>query len=504
GTVLVGRLHEDLDYWGLANLGYVGGFDPIFSALSPFDDAGNIDGIRYTNRWDNGFQLIAQYSKMRAIDWQGARVRNDFGAGNWASDSDYDRIEVEGAYFWDGGGASLGVRYDRDANNVAYRGANANVARYADGTTSAWYLNPAIMHSWGDFSIHFEGKFGWGTTDRVLQTAALANPGAWGLWDADDRDASGYGLYLDLDYNYGPGNVTLAGWWVSGTELGDAANQGWDGRTFQDNDSLVDMGGNFIPLVVAYNGNAYGWGRVGAQAGNANAVSLANNGFANYINPAYDATAGLNPNGFMYGSAAPANIVNALTTANITKNNLLNASGFGNAGVAPLTITSNPFMRRDNSWNEGTMANHWGLTLGGNHAFTDDISMHYAVGYLALNEPNYRAVNSVSVQGVRLAGGAGDADTVQLGYGYAEQDKDLGFEIDLGFTFQLLDNLRFTTMFGYMFTGDAYKNLKGYTYTQTRANGGAANDGYGAGVMNAVWEDGDDAYVWENTLQFNF
>ncbi|MDR2945865.1 MAG: hypothetical protein LBV79_03865 [Candidatus Adiutrix sp.] len=128
-------------------------------------------------------------------------------------------------------------------------------------------------------------------------------------------------------------------------------------------------------------------------------------------------------------------------------------------------------------------ANHWALALTGNHAFTDDIAMHYGLAYLALNEPAY----TVATAG-RLTGGILEAGSLR----YTDQEKDLGIEADLSFSFQLLDNLQFVTSFGYMFNGDAFKSLRGYTYNNA------------TGEVNAVWDAPDDSYVWYNTLSFSF
>jgi len=110
--------------------------------------------------------------------------------------------------------------------------------------------------------------------------------------------------------------------------------------------------------------------------------------------------------------------------------------------------------------------------------------MHYALAYLALNNPNYRVLDRA-----HATGGVVD------GASYVDQDKDLGFEANLGFSFQLLDNLSFVTSFGYMFNGDAYKSLRGYNY---------AVDAAGNESIKAVWDDPDDSYVWYNTLTFSF
>lgn len=446
GTVLIGRLDDGLDQYGLATLGYAPGFGP-YQYYSPFDDGAVRDGIRYSNRWDNGFGMLAQYVKVEANTDDDGR-----------SDEDWDRVQLEGSYLWDGGGASLGFQYDRSATH-SYPNTGDGYAMYRapnrgfyglQNKTDAFYVNPAIMHSWGNFSVHFEGMAGWATTD-YLGYKLNADGTTWRS-GTHSFDSDGYGAYLDFDYNYGPGNVNLAAWWVSGSDLGD-----------KDSSSLVDFGGNFYPLLVAYGytGNGNWRGNTDSSINSqANSIGIANNAFTNFILPALAdtnyflnddtkliASAGLDaPNQFFYNDRA-----------------------------------------RFTSFNYGTDANHWAVSLSGNHAFTDDITMHYAVAYLALNNPNYSVVNKANL----------DANGIITGRpSMHKQDKDLGFEIDLGFRFQLLDNLSLLSSFGYMFTGDAYKELRGYNVVKDAAGNNVA--------AKAKWRDGDDSYVWYNTLQFNF
>jgi hypothetical protein len=104
------------------------------------------------------------------------------------------------------------------------------------------------------------------------------------------------------------------------------------------------------------------------------------------------------------------------------------------------------------------MTNHWGIGLLGNHSITDDISLNYGVGFFRLVAQDYR-----------------------------NQSKNLGWEIDLGASFQLLDNLSFETKFGYMFNGDAWK---GY--------GGPAN------APNIDRDSPKDTFDWVNVLAVTF
>lgn len=440
GTTLVGRLDEDLDVYGLATLGYLAETNPIFTTVGPFEEAGVMDAVRFTREWDSGWYFMAQYGKI-----SNNSSDSDL-PDNRHSDQDFDRYQVEGAYRWDGGGVSLGMWYDRDA--TIFDADDPGADKF-----TGFYLNPAFMQSWGDFSVHFEGLAGWGQEKYVGREP--------------DQDAKGYAFYLDADYNYGDGNVTLAGWWVSGSGFNES-----------DSKSLVGLGGNFFPLIVAYNANSSGFGRVDTvgytDPENGNAIYLANTAYENYIHVGYQHTPGY-----------------------------LNTGGRIGISTAAEGLLANPAFagrsRTDqHSFNNETEANHWALALSGNHALTDDISLHYALAYLALNKPNYRVANSWS--GLYDAGTAAEG-TIRNGGGvsYLDQDKDLGFEIDLGFSFQLLDNLEFTTAFGYMFTGDAYKTLRGYNQTGGGADGANTyTDG------KAVWEDGKDTYTWYNTLTFNF
>lgn len=460
GTVLVGRLDDGLDVYGLAALGYQPGFGP-YQNYGPFDRADVIDAVRYSNNWDNGFGLMLQYGKLEA----------DLDDRSRASDGDFDRIQAEASYFWDGGGASLGFMFDRDAAGP-YHGLAAEAYWKSRGRTIdktyAYFVNPAFMHSWGEFSMHFEGMAGWGTAHYKAPGLKCVN-----------ADADGYGAYLDFDYNYGPGNVNLAAWWVSGSDLGDG-----------ESGSLVDLvGGNFYPLLVAYGGTGNGKFRSGGSTGfNNDAIGIANNGYDNFIAsaiPALRGTAGGNAKAFLNRANVFLGFYNAT-------GDFQDTWGIGSTAL----WTNNHFDSR--SFNKDTDANHWAISLNGTHAINEDISLHYAAAYLALNNPNYRVVNKASYSGNTGVGGSADTRRVN----YKEQDKDLGFEFDFGVQLKLLDNLSLTTSVGYMVTGDAYKELRGYTV------GGPVVAGqvrpFNGNTIAAKWRDADDVIVWYNTLQFDF
>jgi len=364
GTVSIGRLRADYFYTGLSNLGWrpKGAFGATdYTAVNPFDIADDEwEGIRYANRWDSGFQLVGQFNRLTT----GQTFHDTTKPGH---EEFTDFYLLEGAYFWDGGGASLGFHYLRD--HAGIKDGDASGPRLIDGQAlKVFYLNPALSHRWDSgFGFHFEGKAGWGTDDNIPS-------------GAPNRKSNGYAFYLDLDYNYGPGNVNLAGWWASGD----------DGKDDKAND-LVGMGRDFKPLIAAYGANN---GRVG-RAGSIGSQSI-------------------------YGGA--------VAVAN-------DRSGTGNG---------------TGGFGKGDYSNHWVLALNGNHSLTDDITVTYALAKLALNK-------------------------VQEG-----ASKNIGFEADLGFQVQLLDNLRFGTGFGYLFAGKALKE------TPTSDKKAA------------------DSYTWLNTLTFSF
>jgi hypothetical protein len=102
--------------------------------------------------------------------------------------------------------------------------------------------------------------------------------------------------------------------------------------------------------------------------------------------------------------------------------------------------------------------NQWGIGLLGNHNINDDITLNWGLGY-------FRLVNAT----------------------YRNQSKNLGFEIDLGARFKILDNLAFETTFGYMLNGAAYK------FWFDDANGN-----------RVLSEKPDNTFAWANVLSVTF
>jgi len=355
GTLSLGRLKEDYSDLGLASLGYApGGPDVNATYMGVFDWDDAMSGIRYANRWDGGFQLAAAVYR---LDTAQASINGDGdpdSSGNIMGlhDETKDLFIIEPAYFWDGGGASLGLHYLRDHVQE-----NTNMPAYKE-----YAINPAFFQSFGDFAVHFEGKAGFGKAANEED------------WTKEDK-SSGYALYLDADYSYGPGNVTLAGWYASGP--GDKNDDKAKGT--------LGMGDAFAPLIVAYGANGNGW----------------------WYGP---------------GGGEPATIVQIANSR------------------AASTVLSAP---------QQYDANHWALDLNGAHAFTDDLTLTYAVAYLNL---------------LKVDPGA---------------KKNIGWEADLGLQVQLLDNLQLGTTVGYLMAGDALKE-------------------------SPTADKPDDAYSWFTTLIFSF
>ena len=409
GTVMVGRI-DDVDHAGLATLGYEpasAGDGYIYRA--PFDWADQVDAIYYTNEWDNGFGLRGYYSKRVSQDG-GEAFGNGQGGPGWYKDGDYDQIMIEPSYKWDGGGAAFAFWMER--NFAGKEDLNPNDNNSA-GRQAAWYINPAISHSFGEWSVHAEMMFGWGHNYNRLSDPNNLNS------HLQKAKASGYAFYADVDYNYCAGNVNLGGWYASGTSWDEFDKTDDAGRWIGKNKDFVGMG-DFAPLLVMFYNQTLGNGRWAADAG---------------------VVAGTGTN------ALDANVV-----GNFDKRG--GGATNGNAG-----------------------SNQWGLVLGGQHAATDYLTLDWAVGY---SEQIYSTTRwQKKVVGTDLTA----ADTR-----WAYADTDLGWEIDFGVTIDLLDNLQFSSMFGYMFAGGAFDQMVGWDRT----------------TGNPVIHDADDSYVFVNTLKFSF
>jgi hypothetical protein len=108
------------------------------------------------------------------------------------------------------------------------------------------------------------------------------------------------------------------------------------------------------------------------------------------------------------------------------------------------------------------LTNHWAIAFLGNHEITPEIKLNYGIGYFRLVHQNIaKRVNDQWVL----------------------QSKDLGLELDIGATFQILDKVSFESQFGYFFNGSAFD------YCDT---------------TNHTWRTAKDTFAWANVLTFNF
>jgi hypothetical protein len=305
----------------------------------------------------------------------------------YESDNDADRFGIEPFYKWDGGGVSLLISYSRDKSPASALSVAGPGVTYTYPVEKNWQLslNPALVLSWGNFALHFEGKIAWSETEYRKSVA-----GAPDLAENKIKDA-GLGFYLDGVYNYGSGRVTLAGWFFDGN----SPDEGGGPRPGRQKGHELVYPGNFSPFLVAYGSN------IGLGAGNA---------------------------------------VNVL-------------------GVAARRGTPAKY----------TVANHWAIGLLGDHDFTKDLRFHWGLGY-------FRAVNA---RGRHLAGRDANLNPV-----YANDSKELGYEIDVGVIAKLLDNLTFESHFGYFANGDAFKQ-----HDENEPGPG---------------RKAKDTYAWANALIFTF
>ncbi|MDR2349990.1 MAG: hypothetical protein LBF41_05105, partial [Deltaproteobacteria bacterium] len=217
GTVSAGRVSSDIDSAGFQTLGYNPGWG--FNAQAyVFDVDSERDGVMYRNTWDNGFGLKAFYVK-RASELPPTK------------DGDYDRFSIEPYYKWDGGGVSFAVQYDRDQTGGVEQNYLISV-------------NPSLVLSWAtgensSLSVNAEAKYSFGKY--------RATPGAV------EQDQVGAGLYADLTYGYGTGNVSVAGWWFEGGSHDERSPAGAGAKLH----GRVNGGEGFYPLMIYYYGNSF-------------------------------------------------------------------------------------------------------------------------------------------------------------------------------------------------------------------------------------------------------
>jgi|GEM_PF-1362224 len=456
GMVRIGMLDAP-DQMGLTSLGYIPvSVDFWMTRLGPFDSSTDRQSLWYQKNWDNGFGLTAYYTMLNSQPDETPASANPT---KWDSDGSNHRFIAEPRYKWDGGGLALGLAYNLN-HHQRFTNAKTDADKnyLANKSGKIWSLNPAFRQTWGDFSLNFEGKAAWG---KQYRKEWFRVPGGFEERpNGKDDSATGLALYLNGDYNYGPGNAILSGWWVAGNDIVKGGLQDPTRYNGQKNRALVDMNDNFYPFVVAYaSENRFGGrdGRFSAHADRGgNAIWWGNTGIVRQINGRYEDTA-----------LKAHNLPHSVQTA-----------------------------AHDND-----KANHWGISLHGNHTFSSEISLSYALGYMGLVNPNYSVGTYFTSGGKEYLGNAGETKDGRW-TSHRTQSKDLGWEIDLGLRIKLLDNLTFATTFGYMWNGDAYKSLAGFKAIQSPL--GAAAHPTNDKDYAAVWRKPGDTYTWINTLNFDF
>lgn len=236
GKISIGRISTDLDSAGLQTLGYV----PYYSfgmQGAIFDTDSEKSGIMFRKDWEK-WGVKAFYIKETAIGP---------GSDNYGSDQDYDRFSIEPYYKWDKGGVSLALQYDRNMGRNQSANATATPPRreaYFD-TNYHFTINPALTHTWAiddkkSLTLNLEGKYAWGERKNGPGTVD-----AQGNRDTKKRDVDGAGIYADLTYKYGGGNVALSGWWMDGTADGSGRH------------NLVTTGEGFYPFTVFHSPYAF-------------------------------------------------------------------------------------------------------------------------------------------------------------------------------------------------------------------------------------------------------
>ena len=265
GQFFVGRMRVGVA--GLDSLGYTGG---RFSAATgyalsgPFDFENHAHRIQWFNKW-GGFGL--------AVGYQKDIERDDNNAGNQANnlntvpptaaatpgyDDDQDEFFILPSYEWKNGSANLLFVYIRSRawnqqGGPGYTGAgwlagpaygNAGWGYTAPLYALDWdvfALNPALQMKFGPFSMHAEAIYGWGELrpDRGMYANENIYPNVKG---------SGWGVYMDGIYNYGPGEAGAMFSYMSGRNF-----DKWN-EPDSHMDGVLGLGNanGHIPFLVAY------------------------------------------------------------------------------------------------------------------------------------------------------------------------------------------------------------------------------------------------------------
>jgi hypothetical protein len=257
GQFFVGRMRVGVA--GLDSLGYSGTrFSKAsgYALVGPFDFENHAHRIQWFNKW-GGFGLAAGYQK----DME----RDDTNAGaqgvptvNAGYDDDQDQFFILPSYEWKNGSVNMLFLYIRgrawnEQGGPGFTGAaGARYGNWGWGNAAMAYpldwdlfaLNPAFQMKFGPFSMHAEAMYGWGELrpDRDF---------AHGYNDENlfpNVKGSGWGIYMDGVYNYGPGEAGAMFSYIQGRNFDDYNEV--DGAMT----GMLGLGNanGHIPFLVAY------------------------------------------------------------------------------------------------------------------------------------------------------------------------------------------------------------------------------------------------------------
>jgi hypothetical protein len=207
---------------GLDPLGYGGSRftmdgHQVFINVQPFESTGDRDRIVY-NLPLGAFTFTAVYEKSAEMD-----TTNRGSQAYWPTfpgyDDDADTYAMVGTYKWATGSANLTGVYAR-ARNLS-----SGLIPQNDIELDQFIIAPAVISTFGPFSLHFEFDYTWGTFKYDDYPTNLL-----GLAARPDDDIEGWGVYLDGWYNYGPGEVGMLFQYVQGTNWDRAGNETFEGQ----------------------------------------------------------------------------------------------------------------------------------------------------------------------------------------------------------------------------------------------------------------------------------
>lgn len=304
GMFRIGRMSA-----GIAGIGLHGyGASPVGADRAVMDTEQPFDRILWYLPVPQPWLVVVGYNKFFELDSDpNFNVTNE-------QEQDYDVPQALLLYRFSTGTANIAAAYYRN--------------RMTAGSKQDWYrFIPALSIKFGPVFFNAEVDYRTGKTKTT---------------GAADVDHTGLGVYLDVGYKYGPGEIGALYAWFKGDDGSDAT----------DDKDFTTSGGDYYPLVL-----------------------------------------------------------------------------FQDEGVAIPGLVS-PLYGSNNT------ANFWQLAFWWDHSLTEDLLLHAAYGYFAVNELNAAQVKADG----------------------SEYDKSIGSEIDIGLRYNIMQNLTYTAIFGYFIPGDYIKD----------------------------------------------